>query len=106
MIWQDVVMTVGSAFFTITLIPTAIDPRTRMPRYKSAPTAFWLGVFAVAQWTLGLRLAPVCEVVCAVCWLSLALREGRPSRARLGPELRRVQDEHRWLESNINRRPR
>lgn len=71
-------MTVGSVFFTVTLIPTAMDTRTRMPRYKSGPTAFWLVVFAFAQWTLGLRVAPVCEVVCALCWAFIAWRRAIP----------------------------
>lgn len=74
MIWQDAVLTVGSVFFTATLLPTCFDRRTAMPRYKSAPTAFWLATFAVVQWTMGLRVVPFTELVCAGCWAFIAWR--------------------------------
>lgn len=74
MIWQDYLFTAGSVYFAISLIPTCADPRTTMPRYKSLPTALFLLAFAYAQVTLGMVVAPACEVVCAACWGFLALR--------------------------------
>jgi hypothetical protein len=74
MIWQDYVFTAGTVFFTATLIPTALDERTAMPRYKSAPTAAILLVFAATQATLGMVVAPACEVACALCWGFIAWR--------------------------------
>lgn len=99
MIWQDWVFTTGTLFFTVALIPTAIDERTIMPRYKSAPTAFWLAIFAVTQWTLGMRVAPICEVLCAACWAFIAWRRApRPAGRVLNAHVN-------WASSNIQRRP-
>jgi hypothetical protein len=96
--WQDYVLTIGSVFFTVTLLPTCVDERTAMPRYKSVPTAFWLAVFAAVQWTMGLRVVPVCEVAYAACWAFIAWR--RPLRAR-GLMLQRD-----WRERNLTPGPR
>lgn len=83
MSWQDIVLTTGSVFFTATLLPTCFDPRTCMPRYKSAPAAFWLLVFAATQWTMGLRVVPFTEVVCALCWAFIAWRRALPPAGKL-----------------------
>jgi len=74
MIWQDWVLTAGSVFFSATLLPTCLDERTSIPRYKSLPTAIILAVFAATQWTMGLRVVPFTEIVCALCWAFIAWR--------------------------------
>lgn len=74
MIWQDFLFTTGSVYFAASLIPTCLDERTTMPRYKSLPTALFLLAFAYGQFTLGMVVAPVTEVVCALCWGFIALR--------------------------------
>lgn len=85
MIWQDAILTAGSVFFCLALIPTLRDRTASIPRFTSVTTALWLVAFAATQVTLGLRLAPVCEVVCAGCWAFIALRRGSFS-ARFNPE--------------------
>lgn len=74
MIWQDWVFAGGAVFFAVSLIPTVLDERSRVSRLTSVPTAVLLVAFAAAQWTLGLRVAPACEIVCALGWTFMAVR--------------------------------
>jgi hypothetical protein len=83
--WQDLLLTAGSLFFTLALLPTIYDHTARVPRFTSVPTALWLVVFAITQWTLGLRLAPACELVCAGCWSFIAWRRAPRGRLLLSP---------------------
>ena len=71
--WQDLVLTAGSLFFCVALLPTVFNEGAVVPRFTSVTTALWLVVFAVTQWTLDLRLAPICEFVCAGLWTFIAV---------------------------------
>lgn len=82
MIWQDWVLSVGSAFFVATLVPACRARSTAVPRWTSVPTATILVAFALTQWTLGLRVAPALEILTAAGWAFLALRR---APRRYGP---------------------
>jgi hypothetical protein len=98
MSWQDLVLTAGSLFFSIALLPTVLDRSARVPRATSLTTAFWLVVFAATQWTLDLRMAPIFEVACAGCWLFIAARRAPAAPPRPGPRLTK-----NWRDTNIHR---
>jgi len=82
--WQDLILTAGSLFFCLALLPTVYDRSARVPRFTSVTTAFWLVVFAAVQWTLDLRLAPACEAVCAGLWVFIAVRRAPASKLLTG----------------------
>lgn len=71
--WQDWVFTVGSAFFTVSLVPSLVDSSYRLSLWTSAPTALFLFVFAATKWNLRLRFAAVSETVTASMWVLMAV---------------------------------
>jgi hypothetical protein len=72
--WQDWVFLTGSVFFAIALLPLVRDPKARVPRKTSIPTALFIATFVVAHASLGLWMAACAEVVASSLWIFVALR--------------------------------
>ncbi len=71
--WADLVFTVGSAFFSVALVPSLLDPASKVSLWTSLPTAGFLVLFSATKWRLHLRLASVSEAVTAVMWVLMAV---------------------------------
>lgn len=71
MIWQDIVFGVGTALFSIALIPTLRD--TQKPALQtSLMTAVVLFIFAFTSATLGLWFACGSQILNGLIWSTLA----------------------------------
>lgn len=76
MLWQDWVFSIGTWVFAIALIPT-IKSKEKPPLSTSAPTAFFLALFAFTYFTLSLYLSAVSSLSTATAWFILALQKYR-----------------------------
>lgn len=74
MTWQDGAFAVGSACFTLALIPLLRNKRAMVPLKTSLMTAFWIAVFAYAHATIGFYWASFTEATASVAWFFVALR--------------------------------
>lgn len=72
--WQDWVLSIGSCFFTIALIPSVIG-RDKPAFSTSLSTGFVLIVFAAVYFTLALWIATFTTTLNAVVWLTLAYQK-------------------------------
>lgn len=81
MIWQDVVFGVGTAVFSIALIPTLRD-KQKPALLTSIPTAVILYVFAITSSTLNLRFAMIMQLVSATIWSALAWQRYRQNQVK------------------------
>lgn len=99
--WQDLVLSAGSIFFCLALLPTVTDRRAAVPRFTSVTTALWLLVFAATQATMGLRIAPICEAFCAALWAWITV-----SRAPMREMPRFMLDEEEVVRQLNQRRKR
>ena len=75
MIWQDVVLMIGSFLFAPPLIISVIK-KVKYPLYTSLTTAIILSVFVVCYATLNLTLAAISTGIVASCWYLLAIKRG------------------------------
>ena len=73
MTWQDATFAVGSACFTLALIPLLRNQRAMVPLKTSMMTAFWIGVFAFAHATIGFYWAAFTESLAALAWTFVAI---------------------------------
>lgn len=67
-------MTLGSVVFLLSLVPTVLNPRSRVPFSTSLPTAIVLLAYCLTLRSLGLVVAPVLSVLTAGMWGFIALR--------------------------------
>jgi len=65
-IWQDLVLGIGTWMFIIALIPATISDII-FPQFSSFVTAMVLSVFTFTVWTLNLRLTAICNLGIAIC---------------------------------------
>lgn len=72
--WQDAILSFGSIFFTLALIPT-IRAAEKPALVSSIMTALFLLSFVVVDFSLGLPVAAVLTVTTAVAWLILAAQK-------------------------------
>jgi hypothetical protein len=75
-IWQDVVIGIGSVSFSLALLP-AIWRRQPPPVITCALTTFWLWVYAVVFITLSLWFSAITGSVTALCWTILLYQASR-----------------------------
>lgn len=80
MIWQDIVLSIGSFIFTIVLVPQLIDcMHGGYMNYKSAIlTATVLGIFCIVYATLGMWLAAIPHTVSI--WFAIGILSWRNLR--------------------------
>lgn len=77
MIWQDIVIAVGSVCFSIALLPMLRQVADRPPVFTAALTAFWLYVYVLAFGTLGLWYSAITGGVNAVLWTTIGILKWR-----------------------------
>ncbi len=77
--WQDLVLTIGFAIFSIGLIPT-FSAEVKSPRRTSAVNALVFTVFALAFFTLHFWYASGAALLVAGLWIALLLQSFRRSR--------------------------
>jgi len=70
MIWQDWLILIGCFILSVALIPTVLNKHKPEPS-TSAITGSVLISFSIAMGTLGLWLAAVGQVLCAIIWFVL-----------------------------------
>ncbi len=73
--WQDKTLAAGGVVFTVSLIPSIMEPTTMIPLWSSVPTAFFLGVFAYVMKSLKLKLAMITNFATATMWWVLAMKQ-------------------------------
>lgn len=71
MSWQDIVFSIGTLIFSVSLIPS-IKSKDKPHIFTSLSTGFVLIVFAGTYWTLNLRYSFIMAIINAVMWLTLA----------------------------------
>jgi len=71
MIWQDIVFTIGSVIFIVSLFPSILDKHNKPARITSIFTSVVLFIFAFTQITLNLFISSILTFVMAVLWLVL-----------------------------------
>ncbi len=76
MIWQDVVISIGSWVAIAALIPTLLAAH-KPALWSSIITALTVGTFAVCYLTLSLWSAALSSAVLAIVWLILAIQKWR-----------------------------
>ena len=76
MIWQDIVLMVGSFIFSIALIPT-VRGKDKPALSTSLLTSGVLSVFVICFFTLGLYLAAISGILTTIMWVILALQAMR-----------------------------
>ncbi len=79
--WQDVVFTIGSIVFCITLVPM-LRAEHKPPLITSVPIGAFLYIFAFAYLTLGFVAAPIIEFIQATAWMWLAVQGASGVRRR------------------------
>lgn len=79
MAWQAALFAAGALIFALNMLPVLLDSRSAIPLTTSLPTAFFLYLYAVAFYTMGMTPAAAAEVLGAVVWTIIALyRRPRP----------------------------
>lgn len=71
--WQDYFFACSGTIYTISILPSLLNPRTEMPRSSSVPTASMVGLSAVAYGTLGMWAAASVSLVLSLAWAGLAM---------------------------------
>lgn len=74
MTWQEIVFSISSVVFIVTLWPTMWDQRARVPRLTSIPIALILLPHAVAYASLDLPWPAVLALLASVCWAFIAIK--------------------------------
>ncbi len=74
MIWQDVVITVGSWVFVVALIPT-LRGKEKPAVTTSVVTGFILIAYALVYATLGMWVSVVSTTALALSWFTLAVQK-------------------------------
>lgn len=74
--WQDIVLSIGSLFFIIGLMPS-IFTDAKPAGLTSLTNALVLSAFTVAYATLYLWFAAVTTAITAGCWMVLAVQKAR-----------------------------
>lgn len=80
MLWQDIVLTLGSAFFTIALFPSVFG-KDKPPLATSLPTGIIFMISAFTLFSLHLWATGIANSVAGALWLVLALQK-LPSKKR------------------------
>lgn len=71
--WQDYAFTIGELVFIAGLVPTLLDSRAEVPRWKtSVPVALTLLVFSYTHYSLSLPIAAVFSILTAGLWFGIA----------------------------------
>jgi len=72
MAWQDIILGAAGVVFFLSLLPSVLDPRTKISRRTSVPTTAgaWVQTFAFA--TLGLVATAIITGLVALAWTFLA----------------------------------
>lgn len=73
MIWQDIVLTVGGIFLSLSLIPFMFHEH-KPPKHTSICSFAVLLIFSVCYATLGLWLTAVFTFFTSVCWFILLIQ--------------------------------
>lgn len=73
--WRNYLFAAGGVFFALSLWPVILDPKARVPRLTSVPTAAFLAAFAVSHWTLGWIWASITTSITALMWGWIAWRK-------------------------------
>ena len=74
MVWQDIVISLGTFFFGLALIPSLISKDK--PAFKtSVMTAFILFVMVITYATLGLWMASAMNIIMCILWSTLAIQK-------------------------------
>ena len=76
MMWQDILLMVGSFGFSIALLPTVFS-KSKPSKWTSLMTGGILVAFAATYATLGLWLACVATSTTALLWFILLFQEVR-----------------------------
>lgn len=74
MIWQDLVYTLGGVVFSASLLPTVLNPASKIPRKTSVPTALILAVYVPTALSLGLVVSACVTATTAAAWAFIAWR--------------------------------
>ncbi len=79
MVWQDIVLAIGSWVFIIALIPS-IKGKEKPPISTSIVTGCILAVYAFVYATLGLEASVLSTGFMALAWFTLAVQKMRKKR--------------------------
>lgn len=74
MLWQDWVLTAGSALFAFALLPSVLG-KDKPAVSTSFMTGTVLLIFAFVYWTLSLWISTITTVITAILWLTLAIQK-------------------------------
>lgn len=74
MLWQDLVLTGGSAIFAFAL-PPSVFSKDKPALSTSFITGTVLLIFAFAYWTLSLWISAITTITTGFLWLTLAIQK-------------------------------
>lgn len=77
MIWQDLLISIGSICFSIALLPMLKHGADRPPLFSSVLTSFWLYAYFFAFATLGLWYAAITGAINATLWATIGILKRR-----------------------------
>jgi hypothetical protein len=108
MIWQDLLISIGSICFSIALLPMLKRGADRPPVFTAGLTAFWLYAYFAAFSTLGLWYAAITGAINAVLWTAIGILKwndkARPKRnAKKLVEEWRAEDPEFWHQVDVER---
>jgi hypothetical protein len=76
MIWQDIVLAIGSWIFIVALVPALIG-KDKPPVSSSALTGAVLAVYVMVYLTLHLWISVASTTILSIAWLTLAVQKHR-----------------------------
>lgn len=74
MLWQDLVLFLGSIFFGIALVPALLSEE-KPPAFTCFMTVFWLLAIAVAEYSLELYMTVFVTIINASLWALLGIQK-------------------------------
>lgn len=74
MLWQDLVLTGGSAVFALALLPSVFS-KDKPALSTSFMTGTVLLIFAFVYWTLSLWVSTITTIITGFLWLTLAIQK-------------------------------
>jgi hypothetical protein len=74
MLWQDIVLSIGSIVFIFALIPTVFS-KDKPPLASSIPTGIVLFVFAMVYFSLHLLSTGITNLITSTLWFIIAFQK-------------------------------
>lgn len=73
MSWQDILISIGTLIFLISLLPTLFNRNAKVPLLTSVPTFIILFLFAYTFFTLELYFTMIADILTGTVWLLIAI---------------------------------